>query len=603
MKSLSISKRLWLPNLIVAAVILVLAIAIGLRTRQQVEAAQTAQLAQLQTIEAATQWAGLTEANATRALAAVMSADAQLSSKLKGDMDDTSAQISELQKAIEARITQPEERAALDRVGQARKAYVDLRKQVLTQRGDAAVPEDQVQALRARLNSYVKTQRDFVALQHARATQQSMAAAEQRMATVYLVIGVMLLLCAMLLASTAMSVRAIIAPLRAARNATDRIAGGDLSGQIDSDRDDEIGELMHGLDRMTASLRQLVTEVRSGAASMQIASSEIASGNADLSTRTEQTAGSLQATAGSMSQLTVTVQQSADSAAQANQLASSAADTAARGGEVVSQVVTNMEEIAASSRKIGDIIGVIDGIAFQTNILALNAAVEAARAGEQGRGFAVVAGEVRALAQRSAGAAREIKSLIGASMDTVEQGSKLVQDAGVTMTDLVASVRRVTDIIGEISASAREQNEGIRQVNHAVTRLDEMTQQNAALVEESAAAADSMREQAQRLNQLVLKFEVGTHDGLGSPASTHTPALGHAMHTTHTAHTAHKAAKPHSAHVKTPAAAKPAAAAPKPATAPAASAAASAAAMPPAPAPAMPAAVASAAVGDDWETF
>ncbi|HNB42682.1 MAG TPA: methyl-accepting chemotaxis protein, partial [Burkholderiaceae bacterium] len=375
MKSLSISKRLWLPNLIVAAVILVLAIAIGLRTRQQVEAAQTAQLAQLQTIEAATQWAGLTEANATRALAAVMSADAQLSSKLKGDMDDTSAQISELQKAIEARITQPEERAALDRVGQARKAYVDLRKQVLTQRGDAAVPEDQVQALRARLNSYVKTQRDFVALQHARATQQSMAAAEQRMATVYLVIGVMLLLCAMLLASTAMSVRAIIAPLRAARNATDRIAGGDLSGQIDSDRDDEIGELMHGLDRMTASLRQLVTEVRSGAASMQIASSEIASGNADLSTRTEQTAGSLQATAGSMSQLTVTVQQSADSAAQANQLASSAADTAARGGEVVSQVVTNMEEIAASSRKIGDIIGVIDGIAFQTNILALNAAV------------------------------------------------------------------------------------------------------------------------------------------------------------------------------------------------------------------------------------
>jgi methyl-accepting chemotaxis protein len=596
MKFLSISKRLWLPNLIVAAVILVLAAAIGLRTRQQVEAVQTAQLAQLQTIEAATQWAGLTETNATRTM---MSADAQLSSKLKGDMDDTSARISELQKAIEARITQPEERAGLDRVAEARKAYLDLRNQVLAQRGDGAVPEDQVQAVRRRLNDYVKAQRDFVAQQHAQATQQSVATAEQRMATVYIVIGVMALLGALMLVSTALSVRAIIAPLHAARSAIDRIAGGDLTGQVDTSRGDEIGELMRGLERMTASLRQLVTEVRSGAASMQIASAEIASGNADLSSRTEQTASSLQATAGSMSQLTVTVQQSADAAAQANQLASSAADTAERGGEVVSQVVTNMENIAASSRKIGDIIGVIDGIAFQTNILALNAAVEAARAGEQGRGFAVVAGEVRALAQRSAGAAREIKSLIGASMDTVEQGSRLVQDAGVTMTDLVASVRRVTDIIGEISASAREQNEGIRQVNHAVTRLDEMTQQNAALVEESAAAADSMREQAQRLNQLVLKFEVGTHEGIGvAIRAAATPVTRPA---TPPAPVAAITAVAPAAPSRPPALHRPAAA-PKPAAAAAPTPSTVSPAGPPATTP-VSSALASAAAGDDWETF
>jgi len=602
MKFLSISKRLWLPNLVVVGVILVLAAAIALRTRTQVEATQAAQLTQLKKIEAATQWAGLTEANANRALAAMMSADTQLAGKLKADMDSTSARVSELQKTIDGLITQPEEKAALARVAETRKAYVELRQQVLTRLGDGAATDDQVQAVRAKLTAYVQAQRDFVALQNAQAAQQSTAAADQRMATVYTVIAVLMALCAMLLASTAASVRAIVVPLRTARNATDRIAGGDLSGQIGSDRGDEIGELMSGLDRMTASLRQLVTEVRSGAASMQIASSEIASGNADLSTRTEQTASSLQATAGSMSQLTVTVQQSADAAAQANQLASSAADTAARGGEVVSQVVTNMENIAASSRKIGDIIGVIDGIAFQTNILALNAAVEAARAGEQGRGFAVVAGEVRALAQRSAGAAREIKSLIGASMDTVEQGSRLVQDAGVTMTDLVASVRRVTDIIGEISASAREQNEGIRQVNQSVTRLDEMTQQNAALVEESAAAADSMREQAQRLNQLVLKFEVDARDGFSAAAPKAALAP---LSPVPAAPAPHKAAMPApkpqpapaahvspsvgSAHAKAPATVKPAPPAPK-----SVSAAAPAA---------MPAAAATAAASDDWETF
>jgi methyl-accepting chemotaxis protein len=382
--------------------------------------------------------------------------------------------------------------------------------------------------------------------------------------------------------------------LRRVLQSIERIAAGDLTVRVDTDRQDEIGDLMHGLDTMTTSLRHLVGEVRSGATGMQIASAEIATGNADLSNRTEQTAGSLQETAGSMSQLTSTVQQSAEAAAQANQLASSAADAAQRGGQVVSQVVSNMDEIANSSRKIGDIIGVIDGIAFQTNILALNAAVEAARAGEQGRGFAVVAGEVRALAQRSAGAAREIKSLIGASMTTVEHGSKLVQDAGSTMTELVASVRRVSDIIGEITASATEQNDGIRQVNQAVTRLDEMTQQNAALVEESAAAADSLREQAQRLNGLVQKFEIGQEPGSGPGSSS----MGSSRPSFSSAPPSAARARPAPPSV-TPLPARPLATVSSPAVGTAAAAMAAA----PAPAPAPRKEAATTAPSDDWETF
>src|SRR5207249_10337976 len=237
------------------------------------------------------------------------------------------------------------------------------------------------------------------------------------------------------------------------------------------------------------------------------ASTEIAHGNADLSARTEQTASNLQQTASSMAQLTGTVRQSADAASQANQLASSASAVAQRGGEVVTQVVSTMDEITASSKKIADIIGVIDGIAFQTNILAWKAAVEAARAGEQGRGLAVVAGEVRSLAQRSAEAAKEIKALIGTSVDKVETGSKLVQDAGTTMNE-IASVQRVSDIIGEITAASSEQSSGIGQVNTAVTQLDQMTQQNAALVEQSAAAAESLKEQARKLSGVVSTFRL-----------------------------------------------------------------------------------------------
>jgi methyl-accepting chemotaxis protein len=308
--------------------------------------------------------------------------------------------------------------------------------------------------------------------------------------------------------TTLANMQSICKPLDEARELAKAITDGDLSRPVMVQGRDEITTLMQALASMQASLSGIVTQVRSATDGINTASSEIASGNQDLSARTEQTASNLEETAASMEQLTSTVRQSADAARQANQLAASASEIAVRGGNVVGQVVTTMDEINASSKKISDIIGVIDGIAFQTNILALNAAVEAARAGEQGRGFAVVAGEVRNLAQRSAEAAKEIKGLIGSSVDRVEVGSKLVAQAGQTMSEIVGSVQRVSDIIGEITAASGEQSDGIGQVNVAVNQLDQMTQQNAALVEESAAAAESLKDQATRLAQVVRVFRI-----------------------------------------------------------------------------------------------
>jgi len=292
-----------------------------------------------------------------------------------------------------------------------------------------------------------------------------------------------------------------------ARDVMRQMADGDLSQDIQVAPGAE-GSLLDAVRAMSQGLAAIVSDVRMGTDSMSVASREIAVGNHDLSVRTEKQATSLEQTSGNMQTLTDTVRQSADAAAQANQLAGSAATVARKGGEVVSQVVSTMEEINTSSKKINDIIGVIDGIAFQTNILALNAAVEAARAGEQGRGFAVVASEVRSLAQRSAEAAKEIKSLIGARVDRVESGSRLVRDAGATMTEIVASVQRVSDIIGEVTAASGEQSQGIGLVNQSVVQLDQMTQQNAALVEEAAAAASSLEQQAQALQAAVATFKL-----------------------------------------------------------------------------------------------
>ena len=309
------------------------------------------------------------------------------------------------------------------------------------------------------------------------------------------------------------------------RAALDDISAGDgdLTQRLPSGGRDEVGRIASSFNVFAEKIQRMLLDVRSASNSISTASSEIAIGAQDLSQRTEQTASNLQQAASSMEQLTATVRQTADAAQTANQLASSASSAAAKGGEVVSQVVSTMDEINASSKKINDIIGTIDGIAFQTNILALNAAVEAARAGEQGRGFAVVASEVRSLAQRSAEAAKEIKTLIGASVDRVEAGSRLVEAAGASMNDIVHSVQRVTDIIGEITAASTEQSGGIAQVNDAVTQLDRMTQQNAALVEESAAAAESLKDQALRLTEIVSVFRLG-NDG-PAMAAAHKPLV------------------------------------------------------------------------------
>jgi methyl-accepting chemotaxis protein len=316
----------------------------------------------------------------------------------------------------------------------------------------------------------------------------------------------------------------IVKPLHGAQGFAGAVRDGDLTGDIDAAGQDEAAELSRALLDMQTSLNRIVGEVRVAADSIQVASSEVASGNTDLSHRTEQTAASLQQAASAMNELTATVNQTADSAHTANQLASQASASAERGGAVVGEVVNTMERINQGSRRIADIIGTIDGIAFQTNILALNAAVEAARAGEAGRGFAVVAGEVRLLAGRSAEAAREIKSLITSSVESVEVGSRLVADAGASMQEIVSNVQRVSDIIGEISAAAGEQSSGIGSVNDQVVQLDQATQQNAALVEESAAAAQSLREQAQRLAEVVAAFKVKGMGGGMARSSSPAPA-------------------------------------------------------------------------------
>jgi methyl-accepting chemotaxis protein len=383
--------------------------------------------------------------------------------------------------------------------------------------------------------------------------------------------------------------RKLAAELQRAADIAGEVAAGNLAVDATSERRDEVGDLVRALGSMSAQLSRSMQAVLDSSQSIRTASAEIATGNLDLSARTEQTASNLQQTASSMEQLTGTVKQSADSARQANQLAGSAAEVAARGGVVVSQVVATMDEINASSKRIADIIGTIDGIAFQTNILALNAAVEAARAGEQGRGFAVVASEVRSLAQRSAEAAKEIKGLIGASVEKVEGGSRLVADAGRTMREIVSSVQRVSDIIGEITAAAAEQSEGIGQVNGSVTELDRMTQQNAALVEQSAAAAEGLNVQAVRLAQVVGTFKLA---GTGSVA----PATARATAAAATA------VKPMAAPASPGGSSASSAPARKPAHVPKLTQVVEPS--PRAPARAAPQlAAATSAPGDDWETF
>ncbi|MEO8296804.1 MAG: methyl-accepting chemotaxis protein [Burkholderiales bacterium] len=347
---------------------------------------------------------------------------------------------------------------------------------------------------------------DTLVREQAKEAESAYASEVQRTIALFAAVGV--LAAVIIVPLTLANLVSIVQPIRQARALALAIAEGDLTTEVHVTGRDEAADLLEALQRMQSSLGNIVGQVREASSSIAVASGEVASGSLDLSQRTEQTAGNLQQTASSMEQLTGTARHSAEAAGQANHLASSASAVAKRGGQVVSQVVHTMSEINNSSKKIADIIGVIDGIAFQTNILALNAAVEAARAGEQGRGFAVVATEVRNLAQRSANAAKEIKGLIGVSVDKVESGSRMVADAGATMDEIVGSVQRVSDIIGEIADVSSQQSSGISQLNGSVGQLDQMTQQNAALVEQSSAAAESLKEQANRLAQVVSVFKL-----------------------------------------------------------------------------------------------
>ncbi|MCO8247437.1 methyl-accepting chemotaxis protein [Comamonas thiooxydans] len=470
----------------------------------------------------ASEWRHLTEQSVDRSIVAAISSEENLVEQQRKLMSDGIAHITELQKKLNELVTDDESRKVLDEVAERRRVTLESNAAVQTARkdNDFAAAFDLVEKqLRPNAKVYVDAQRKFVQLQEQR-SQRAVADGEASQSQAYVAIGLVCGLIVLLgLAMAALILRSIIAPLNEAVTLADSIAAGDLTATVRNDRHDELGRLLKSLNAMAERLRSVVGQVRSGVESVSSASGQIATGNQDLSARTEQTAANLEETAASMEELTATVTQSADTARQANQLASTAAQAAEQGGRVVQQVVQSMGQITDSSRKIADIIGVIDSIAFQTNILALNAAVEAARAGEQGRGFAVVAGEVRSLAQRSAEAAKEIKQLITTSVDNVQSGSQQVELAGQSMSEIVASVRRVSDLIGEITASSTEQRDGINQVNQAVSNLDQMTQQNAALVEESSAAALSMQEQARRLAEVVSVFKLGHESGYAKVAA------------------------------------------------------------------------------------
>jgi methyl-accepting chemotaxis protein len=508
---LTIARRLWLPTLVITGLLVVVGATVSTRTTGQISAAAEKLASAEAKLYDASVWRGLTQANAVRVVASLVASDPALDAAMKPEISETSARITEIQKRVDAAATDPAERTALDRIAEARKTYIAARDSAGQAKGggDAAAAKAQLtDKVQPAITAYLAAQQAYVDLQLSHTAVVRADAGAERMRSVWAVLTVVAVVIGLLMVSTVLTVRAICRPMDRLVEVARRIGDGDLDTEVGVGRDDEIGAVQRALAAMRDALRGIVGQVRQSAESIQVASTEVASGNADLSHRTEQTASNLQQTASSLQQLTTNVRQSADAAAQANQLAASAQTVAQRGGDVVSQVVSTMDEINTSSKRIADIIGTIDGIAFQTNILALNAAVEAARAGEQGRGFAVVASEVRSLAQRSAEAAREIKSLIGTSVDKVETGARLVQDAGSTMGEIVASVQRVTDVIGEITAAAAEQSEGIGQVNGAVANLDQMTQQNAALVEESAAAAESLKDQAQRLTQSMQVFRL-----------------------------------------------------------------------------------------------
>ena len=508
---MNIAFRLWLPTMVITALLVAVGSTVSVLTSTQISAAAEKLAASEAKVLDASTWRGLTQSNAVRVVAILTSSDTALDAAMKADIAETTARISDIQKRVDAAATNPDERAALDRIAETRKSYTaarDAAKQAKTGGDAEAAKALLVDKVQPALGTYLAAQQAYLdmALGHAAAVRAQSGV--ERMHTVWAALGVIVLVLGVLVVTTALTVRAICRPMDRLVDVARRIGDGDLDVDVDTSRADEIGSVQRALAAMRDALRGIVGQVRQSAESIQVASTEVASGNTDLSHRTEQTASNLQQTASSLQQLTANVRQSADAAAQANQLAASAQTVAQRGGDVVSQVVSTMDEINTSSKRIADIIGTIDGIAFQTNILALNAAVEAARAGEQGRGFAVVASEVRSLAQRSAVAAKEIKSLITNTVERVQAGTGVVESAGREIGALVGGARTINDLLGNITVAAEEQSSGVKLVGDAVNGLDQMTQQNAALVEQTAAASESLKQQANDLVQVVARFRI-----------------------------------------------------------------------------------------------
>ena len=497
------------------AVVLILAtIATGyalINTRQSAAATKIMMSSPLAKERIVADWYAIIHSAVIRTTFIAKSTDSELAKTFATDIANSVKNGTAKAKELEGLLTLDEEKARYAQILDLRKTYQSAKELTMSAKlasdtaGSNAVFD---QRFTPAANAYEKSILDFLQLQRDSINRiaQDIDAGSERSMKLSIVLTLLMISIGVVIAF--LISRSITRPIASAVAATTRIANGDLVTPIDVSGNDEIAHLLQALAAMREKLSAAIGNVQTGAVTIASASSEIAAGNLDLSSRTEQQAGSLEETAATMEQLTGTVKQNADNAGQANQLAKSASETAKKGGMAVAQVVATMDSISTSSKKIVDIIAVIDSIAFQTNILALNAAVEAARAGEQGRGFAVVAAEVRNLAQRSAAAAKDIKSLIGESVMQVTQGTELVNDAGKTMGDIVESVKRVTDIMGEIAAASIEQRSGIEQVNQALTEMDSVTQQNAALVEEAAAAAESLQNQAASLAEAVSLFQI-----------------------------------------------------------------------------------------------
>ena len=511
MNRLRIGAKLWLAiSLLIVSLVGMLAV-VSVRSGSAQKQADVLFAESDARSRTASEWHALTAVNLARAHAAIM-ANGEEVEAVVGPLNARDVElVSALQQRLDAMPLSDDDRRQLAKIAAVRDAVrkMTARARTLKRAGDVGAAHALYQGEgKALLESYLQSLRQFAGMQEQRTAEARRVFAETRVRNMSIG-GIMILaIIATAIFGAARLISSIRGALRDAVDAANRIAAGDLTVAPSSARGDEFGDLMRALGGMNASLVNIVAAVRGGTDTIATASGEIAAGNLDLSARTEEQASSLEETAASMEQLTSTVKQNAANAGQADTLAASAAEVAGRGGRLVALVVDKMAAIQDSSRRVVEIIAVIDGIAFQTNILALNAAVEAARAGEQGRGFAVVASEVRALAQRSAGAAREIKTLIGASVEHVGEGSGLVAQAGATMADIVDGIARVSAIMGEISEASREQTSGIEQVNQAVLQMDQVTQQNAALVEQAAAAAQSMQEQAALLAGAVGVFKL-----------------------------------------------------------------------------------------------